>query len=102
MEKATLDRAALSEALYGVEDDEKTTLNIARPPELINDSNPCPSIIPGVEYPVSQKGERIKVKTWAHCNRYWLRMLESVLREAEDSRQLSMFRDLVEKYREEI
>lgn len=95
------DGMAAAEILYS-EREQETDSKLANSAPIFNDPHPRPSIIPGIEYPTSPKGERIAELTWAHCTRYWMRIITKLAERVEDDRQLSVFRDKVAEFRKEL
>lgn len=69
MKKPPQNGMAISESLYGSGQDVTTDSKIANPTELNNLLYPRPELIPGIEYPISEREEELLDKAWQHfCN----------------------------------
>lgn len=73
MKQQPLDGVAAAESLYG-SGKQETTSKVANPDNKYNVFG-CPSIIPGVKYPVTDREQQIINATWYHAIKLALHQL---------------------------
>lgn len=58
---------ALTKSLYGSGKELETVSKLANSDDIYNILHPRPSIIPGVEYPITEREERLLDLSWQHA-----------------------------------